>query len=283
MIRPLLLALALLAAPLAPSAHAQATTLAIWYTGNATFVTGPTSPNYTDLAVNATGSLFFFAGVTPASGTDKAWTNWSTNGSPDPAKYLEYRLAAKPGYRLTLRTLDFGAASTSGNLSLTARASTDAYTNDLATLEVPSGQSNTTWTIPLGNATATSAAPYVVRIYGVAPTSSTRLAHKTSGILSAEFLGTLTDIRPPSVKATGKTFLARGPSYLLKGTATNTTSIQWSLNGGKKFKTLPVKGTTWKLRVAPLRPGKNTLTLVAVNKTTGRKSKPTKLTLTGTF
>lgn len=279
--RPILLAVSLLAlAALAPSAHAQATSLALWYTTNATLVTGPTSPNYTETAINAAGSTYFYAGITPASGNDNAWTNWSTSGSPDAGKYLEYRLAVKSGYRVTLQSLDFGVASTSGNLSLTARASTDGYTANLATLEVPSAQPNTTWSIPLGNLTFTGGnTPYIVRVYGVAPSTSTRLANKTSGILAAEFLGTLLSAPTPTLSVPKKPVTARGPSYLLKGLATNTTSIQWSLNRGKKIKTLRVNGRNWQLRVAPLRPGKNTLSLTALNTATGQKSKPFKVTI----
>ncbi len=281
-----LVALGLAFASVTADIPAQTNSLAVWYARNFTLVTSPTPPDIFEFsAIDRQTSAFIFSGLTPA-GSYSSWTNWSTTDSPDTGKYLEYRLAASPGYRLSLSALTFGAASTSGNLTLTARTSADNFSTVVATLPVISDQNKVAWDIPLGSATVPAGTPYTVRIYGVASSSSTRLVNMTpgidntsAGIFSAAFLGSFADIRPPSLETSGKTFSSTAPSFLLKGTSTKTTAIQWSLNGTNIPRTLPVNGRTWQLRVAPLRPGKNTLSLVAINTATGQKSRPYKVTI----
>jgi hypothetical protein len=281
MSRQLLLAFSLaFAIPSLPrSSAAQSETVVSWFIGDATQVTG-NSPTYSDLdSINATTSIFSFAGVTATSGTDNGWTNWSV-GSIDTGKYLEYRIAVRPGFRVALDSLIFGYSSTAGNMVLTARGSTDNFTSDLSSQSVTSGVDDTTWSIPL-TGTVVQGGVFTVRIYGVADSSSTRLSNnhrdESGGFslpFSARFQGSISDLRKPSLTV-GKKFESPGPSFLLKGESTNVTAIRWSLNGAKS-KTQLVRGSAWKIRVSPLRTGTNTVSLTPLNtnlSTTGKSLK----------
>ncbi len=67
-------------------------------------------------------------------------------------------------------------------------------------------------------------------------------------------------------------FTTNDSSYVLPGTSNNVNVVFWRFLGETKFRSFPVKGDSWSVRITGLKPGNNFVRFYGVNSETKQKT-----------